>query len=81
MPSREGLDLMAKHFPAGELAPVQVIVNTEGKDIKLKESFSTLSFAEKIPTIKKLVSDSLTTAGIPSRLLRMEGILSSYDSN
>ncbi|WP_274650825.1 MMPL family transporter [Paenibacillus humicola] len=47
MPSREGFDLMAEHFSSGELAPVQVIVNTEGKSVPLKEALSKLPFVEQ----------------------------------
>ncbi|MED1204652.1 MMPL family transporter [Heyndrickxia acidicola] len=48
MPSREGFDLMAKHFSPGELAPVQVIANTEGKNPDLKKALSGLSFVDSV---------------------------------
>ena len=48
MPSREGFQLMADHFSPGDLAPVQVIVNTEGKDLQLKEQLSNLSFVDHV---------------------------------
>src|SRR5699024_1649657 len=36
MPSREGFTLIADHYPPGEIAPVHVIVDTDGEDISLK---------------------------------------------
>ena len=48
MASREGFDIMANHFSEGELAPVQVIVNTEGKEIHIKEELSKLSIVDSI---------------------------------
>ncbi|HEY4551931.1 MAG TPA: MMPL family transporter [Bacillaceae bacterium] len=44
MPSREGFDLISEHFSAGELAPVQIIMDTEGQDIPLKNELEGLSF-------------------------------------
>lgn len=48
MASREGFDIMVNHFSEGELAPVQVIVNTEGKEIHIKEELSKLSIVDSI---------------------------------
>lgn len=48
MASREGFDIMADHFSPGELAPVQVIVDTEGKSIDLKERLNKLSFVDSV---------------------------------
>jgi uncharacterized membrane protein YdfJ with MMPL/SSD domain len=48
MPSREGFTLMTKHFAPGDLAPVQVIVNSEGKDPQIKERISKLSFVDHV---------------------------------
>lgn len=47
MPSRQGFDLMTKHFSPGELAPVQVIVDTDGKALNLKKQLEKLSFVEQ----------------------------------
>ena len=44
MPSREGFALIEDHFNAGELAPVSVMINTEGKDVKVEESLKELDF-------------------------------------
>jgi putative drug exporter of the RND superfamily len=38
MPSREGFNLISEHYHPGDLAPIQVIIQTEGKEIPLKEA-------------------------------------------
>jgi putative drug exporter of the RND superfamily len=48
MPSREGFDIMAEHFSPGELAPVQVIVNMEGKELNVKEQLAALPFINHV---------------------------------
>jgi RND superfamily putative drug exporter len=48
MPSREGFALISEHYNPGELAPVRVIVQTDGKDLKLAESLKSLSFIEAV---------------------------------
>lgn len=48
MPSREGFDLISDHFSPGELAPVQIVVDTTGKDIPLKEKLEQLSFVADV---------------------------------
>jgi uncharacterized membrane protein YdfJ with MMPL/SSD domain len=48
MPSREGFTLMTEHFSPGDLAPVQVIVNSEGKDLPIKDKLSKLSFVNSV---------------------------------
>lgn len=48
MPSREGFTIMADHFSAGELAPMKLIVNSEGKDLPIKEQLSKRSFVESV---------------------------------
>ncbi|MCP8970493.1 MMPL family transporter [Ectobacillus ponti] len=48
MPSREGFTLMTQHFSPGDLAPVQVIVNTEGKELQLKQQVSALPFVASV---------------------------------
>nr|WP_186579585.1 MMPL family transporter [Aquibacillus kalidii] len=37
MPSREGFTILSDHYPGGELAPTNVILDTEGLDIDLEE--------------------------------------------
>ncbi|HET7628030.1 MAG TPA: MMPL family transporter [Bacillales bacterium] len=48
MPSREGFALLQDHFPAGELAPVKVIVDTEGKNVDIAEKLQPLPFVKAV---------------------------------
>uniref|UniRef100_UPI00402AE7C1 MMPL family transporter n=1 Tax=Bacillus sp. DX2.2 TaxID=3073452 RepID=UPI00402AE7C1 len=48
MPSREGFDLISDHFSPGELAPVQIVVDTKGKDVPVKEELTKLSFIDQV---------------------------------
>ncbi|PEB52217.1 hypothetical protein CON65_03155 [Bacillus pseudomycoides] len=48
MPSREGFDLISDHFSPGELAPVQIVVDTEGKDISVTTELKKLSFVDQV---------------------------------
>lgn len=48
MPSREGFDLIAAHFSAGDLAPAQILVNTEGKKVDLKKALSDLPYVASV---------------------------------
>ncbi|PTC10776.1 MMPL family transporter [Bacillus wiedmannii] len=48
MPSREGFDLLSDHFSPGELAPVQIVVDTEGKDIPVTTELKKLSFVDQV---------------------------------
>ncbi|MBB6453150.1 RND superfamily putative drug exporter [Salirhabdus euzebyi] len=43
MPSREGFTMIAEHYPEGEIAPVQVIVDTNGENVGLHEVLTGLS--------------------------------------
>jgi len=56
-PSREGFSLIADHFNAGELAPVQVVVQTENKASGLKEKLAGLDFVRKVADPVKGASD------------------------
>jgi len=42
MPSREGFALMEEHFNAGELAPLSIMIDTEGKEIKVQDALTKL---------------------------------------
>ncbi|MBS4201849.1 MMPL family transporter [Bacillus sp. FJAT-49732] len=44
MPSREGFDLISSHFSAGELAPVKIVIDTEGKQEPWKERLENIPF-------------------------------------
>ncbi|MEK5341023.1 MMPL family transporter [Weizmannia sp. FSL W8-1119] len=48
MPSREGYEIIADHFSPGELAPVQVIANTEGKGANVKAALEKLPFVDTV---------------------------------
>jgi putative drug exporter of the RND superfamily len=48
MPSREGFKIISEHFNPGELAPVQVIVQTSEKEIALKEKLEKLSYVSNV---------------------------------
>ncbi|WP_410982557.1 MMPL family transporter [Bacillus cereus] len=53
MPSREGFDLISDHFSPGELAPVQIVVDTKGKDVPVKEELTKLSFVDQVTEPEK----------------------------
>ncbi|KAB2420467.1 MULTISPECIES: MMPL family transporter [Bacillus cereus group] len=48
MPSREGFDLISDHFSPGELAPVQIVMDTKGKEIPVKAELTKLSFVDHV---------------------------------
>ncbi|WP_085524411.1 MMPL family transporter [Tuberibacillus sp. Marseille-P3662] len=47
-PSREGFTIMADHYSAGGIAPVQMIVDTEGQEVVLQEKLASLSFVKRV---------------------------------
>ncbi|GIP50128.1 membrane protein [Paenibacillus sp. J53TS2] len=49
-PSREGFAVIADKFTPGELAPVKLMVETEGKDIDLQGTFSSLPYVSQVST-------------------------------
>ena len=57
MGSREGFTLIGEHFNAGELAPVQIVVQTEGKTAAVKETLASLPFVTKVSNGKEGVKD------------------------
>ncbi|MDL4842985.1 MMPL family transporter [Aquibacillus rhizosphaerae] len=48
MPSREGFAIIAEHYPAGEIAPVQVIVDTGGQEVTVQEELASLPTTENV---------------------------------
>lgn len=46
MPSREGFTLISEHYPPGEIAPLEVIVDTNGEEVDLKADLEDHPFAE-----------------------------------
>ena len=58
MPSREGFQLISEHFNSGELAPAQVMVQSEGKDLDLKDKLEALPYVAKVSDARKGQNDS-----------------------
>ncbi|MFF5994120.1 MMPL family transporter [Lysinibacillus sp. KU-BSD001] len=50
--SREGFALIEENFSAGELAPVKVIVDTEGKDINIGEQLAALPYVALVDDVQ-----------------------------
>ncbi len=48
MPSREGFALISDHFSPGDLAPVHVIADTDGKQTDIREVLENLSFIASV---------------------------------
>jgi putative drug exporter of the RND superfamily len=48
MPSREGFNIISEHFNPGELAPVQIIVQTDGKTSTVKKDIEKLTYIELV---------------------------------
>lgn len=48
MPSREGFAVLAEKFTPGGLAPVKVIVNTEGKEVDLRRALSDFAYINDV---------------------------------
>ncbi|WNR43207.1 MMPL family transporter [Paenibacillus roseipurpureus] len=48
MPSREGFSLLSEHVSPGSLAPVKVVVNTEGKQVDIPGALMKLPYVESV---------------------------------
>ncbi|MEQ6357225.1 MMPL family transporter [Lysinibacillus sp. M3] len=48
MPSREGFHLIEENFSPGELAPVQLVIDTEGIDIRLQQQLAEISYIDSV---------------------------------
>ncbi|OCT11950.1 hypothetical protein A8709_29240 [Paenibacillus pectinilyticus] len=48
MPSREGFTLLAEHVSPGSLAPVKVVVNSEGKNADVQGALAQLPYVESV---------------------------------
>ncbi|WP_174612861.1 MMPL family transporter [Virgibacillus ihumii] len=48
MPSKEGFSLISEHYPPGKVAPVQIIIDTEGEEVSLKDELASLDMTENI---------------------------------
>lgn len=53
MPSREGFTLIADHYPPGEIAPVKMIVDTDGQDVSLAKALEQHPHVEKVEEPKE----------------------------
>lgn len=52
MPSREGFTLIEENFSPGELAPVQLVIDTEGKDIHLQQQLTEISYIDSVADVQ-----------------------------
>ena len=52
MSSREGFKLIEENFTPGELAPVQVLVETDGEDVDLTEDFLALPYVSLVSEVR-----------------------------
>lgn len=48
MPSREGFTLISDHYPPGEIAPISVMVDTDGEEVSLKEALEDHTYVEEV---------------------------------
>lgn len=48
MPSNQGFALLGNHYSKGALAPVKVMVETEGKSVQVKEALAALPYVESV---------------------------------
>lgn len=52
MPSREGFTLIEENFSPGELAPAQLVIDTEGKDIHLQQQLAKISYIDSVTDVQ-----------------------------
>ncbi|MEY9979294.1 MMPL family transporter [Lysinibacillus sp. RC79] len=52
MPSREGFTLIEENFSPGELAPVQLVIDTEGIDIHLQQQLAKISYIDSVADVQ-----------------------------
>ncbi|QQP12802.1 MMPL family transporter [Lysinibacillus agricola] len=52
MPSREGFTLIEENFSPGELAPVQLVIDTEGTDINLRQPLTEISYIDSVVDVQ-----------------------------
>lgn len=52
MPSREGFTLIEENFTPGELAPVQVLIDTEGKDVNISNELAALPYIDLVSEVR-----------------------------
>src|SRR5699024_7526711 len=52
MPSRAGFALISEHYPPGEIAPMQVIVDTKGEEIDITDELESHSYVEFVSDVE-----------------------------
>ncbi|MET4561147.1 RND superfamily putative drug exporter [Lysinibacillus parviboronicapiens] len=52
MPSREGFTLIEENFSPGELAPVQLVIDTTGTDINIQQSLTVLPYIDTVGDVQ-----------------------------
>ena len=52
MPSREGFTLIEENFSPGELAPIQLVIDTNGKDINLQQQLASISYIDSVSDVQ-----------------------------
>ncbi|MEK5330343.1 MULTISPECIES: MMPL family transporter [unclassified Lysinibacillus] len=52
MPSREGFTLIEENFSPGELAPVQLVIDTQGSDINLQQQLANISYIDNVSDVQ-----------------------------
>ncbi|MGE8001026.1 MMPL family transporter [Lysinibacillus sp. NPDC093190] len=52
MPSREGFTLIEENFSPGELAPVHLVLDTEGTDINLQQPLTEISYIDSVAEVQ-----------------------------
>jgi len=58
MPSREGFTIIADHYPPGEIAPVNVIIDSAGEDIMIEDALRDHPHVESISDVKEGAENS-----------------------
>lgn len=62
VPSREGFTVIGEQFSQGELAPVKVIVDAEGKETDLKQRLESLDYISKVGDAQQGAENANITA-------------------
>ncbi|WP_107924963.1 MMPL family transporter [Lysinibacillus parviboronicapiens] len=52
IPSREGFTLIEENFSPGELAPVQLVIDTTGTDINIQQSLTALPYIDTVGDVQ-----------------------------
>lgn len=52
MPSREGFTLIEENFSPGELAPVQLVIDTQGSNVNLQQQLSKIPYIDNVSDVQ-----------------------------